>query len=90
MKTPDAWERLVAERKLDTQTRNATQDDMAILWADKELKNYQRALLLVVEKFLGCSSPECAGSTLNSRKLKIADYEFIMTVLRRAHAQRRQ
>lgn len=88
MKTPDVWEHLVTERKEVVEGFRDHSEDQAILWADKELKNYQRALLLIVEKFLGCSSPECAGSTLN--RLEIDDYQFIMTVLRRAHAPRRQ
>ena len=75
MKTPDIWNRLVLERKEVIENFRDHSEDNAIVWADKEMKNYRRAMMLLAQE----SIPQPVMGK--------DDRDFVMTMIRRAKAQ---
>lgn len=80
------WDKLVLERREVIENFRDNSEDNAIVWADKEMKNYKRAMMLLVEKLAGCKDDQCAINLLQSAMGK-DDRDFVMTMIRRAKAQ---
>lgn len=78
MKPHQAWRKVVDSSKDLINDFHDFDSDQAIVWADKELSNYKRAMMLLIE-----------GKSDNIyRGLSREDIDLIETMERRARAQK--
>lgn len=75
MSRPKKWEEMVKSSKDAIEDFNDFADDKAIVWADNEIKNYRRAMLIL------------AGANSNyDMSLNDDDSKFVGTMIRRAES----
>ena len=75
MSRPNKWSEMVKGSKDAIEDFNDFADDKAIVWADNELKNYKRAMLILANSNSNWSMP-----------LADEDESFIQTMIRRAQS----
>lgn len=74
LKPHEAWKEVVHTAKDNIENFNDFKEDTAIVWADKELQNYKRAML-ILHKFSGLSN------------MTEDEEALVETMVRRAEAQ---
>lgn len=75
MSRPKKWDEMVNNSKEAIENFNNFADDKAIVWADNEIKNYKRAMMILV----------AANSNYNMN-LEDEDSKFVQTMIHRAEA----
>lgn len=75
MNRPDKWKEMVSDSKQAKEDFNEFADDEAILWANKELENYKRAMLIL-------------ANSNNNWPMAVSDDDeaLISTMIRRAES----
>lgn len=76
MKTNEIWNKMVSDSRNLIEDFDNFADDTAIVWADKEMKNYKRAMMMLIESQNNCNIA-----------LSTDDKKFIETMFNRAQAQ---
>lgn len=72
MSRKEIWEEMVNNCKEAVEDFNNFSEDMATIWADNELKNYKRALLILAKSHSGWISED--------------DEKFVSTMIKRAES----